>query len=66
MHSPKSDFRKSSYSAGNGACVEVGTGITDKNIIVRDSKNLSNGPLLQYSIGSWRSFLREMKNSKLH
>ena len=64
MHSSKArkpDFRKSSYSAGNGACLEVGEETSDGGIAVRDSKNLGMGPILHYSTKSWRSFICDLK-----
>jgi len=47
-------WRKASYSAGNGECVEASYGQDD--IRVRDSKH-PNGPNLQYPVAAWRSFL---------
>ncbi|MEU5050127.1 DUF397 domain-containing protein [Streptomyces sp. NPDC021096] len=47
-------WRKSSYSSGNGACVEVAKagGI----VAVRDSKDRS-GPVLRFQPDAWASFL---------
>lgn len=48
-------WRKSSYSAGNGACVEVGW--TEPTLVaVRDSKN-TTGPTLAFDSSTWREFL---------
>ncbi|WP_078871568.1 DUF397 domain-containing protein [Streptomyces caatingaensis] len=47
-------WRKSSYSSGNGACVEVAA--TDGVIAVRDSKEPS-GPVLQFNRAQWASFV---------
>jgi hypothetical protein len=48
-------WRKSSYSnGGNGACVEVA--ITDRQVGVRDSKNVT-GPRLAFGPTAWRGFL---------
>ena len=51
-------WRKTSYSAGNGECVEASYGQND--IGVRDSKN-PDGPNLQYPVAAWRSFLAATK-----
>ncbi|MEU1017688.1 DUF397 domain-containing protein [Streptomyces sp. NPDC005900] len=49
---------KSSYSTGNGACVEVkspqATGIA-----VRDSK-VTEGPVLAFPADSWNAFVTEV------
>ncbi|MEW5352485.1 DUF397 domain-containing protein [Streptomyces sp. 16-176A] len=50
-------FRKSSYSAQQGDCVEVAP-TADHGRAVRDSKQ-SDGPLLTVSGESWRAFLRQ-------
>ncbi|MEW5352487.1 DUF397 domain-containing protein [Streptomyces sp. 16-176A] len=50
-------FRKSSYSAQQGDCVEVAP-TTDHGRAVRDSKQ-SDGPLLTVSREGWRAFLRQ-------
>jgi len=68
MHSIEPDdakitWRKSLYSAGNGACVEVGIGKGDNRIKVRDTKDNGSGPALELSPRSWQSFLKNMKDS---
>ncbi|MYS44555.1 DUF397 domain-containing protein [Streptomyces sp. SID8499] len=50
-------FRKSSYSAQQGDCVEVAR-TTDHGRAVRDSKQ-PDGPLLTVSREGWRAFLRQ-------
>ncbi|NED73054.1 DUF397 domain-containing protein [Streptomyces sp. SID9944] len=50
-------FRKSSYSAQQGDCVEVAR-TTDQGRAVRDSKQ-EDGPLLTVSREGWRAFLRQ-------
>jgi hypothetical protein len=51
---------KSSYSGGSGDnCVEVAE-LPGGGIAVRDSKN-ANGPVLDFSAGEWRAFVRTMK-----
>ncbi|MBW1603951.1 DUF397 domain-containing protein [Streptomyces sp. JJ66] len=46
---------KSSYSGGNGACVEVKSP-AERTVAVRDSKN-PLGPSIAFAPGSWTSFL---------
>ena len=63
--SPKSgfdgyDWRKASYSLGNGECVEV-AGDAEGQVAVRDSKNPA-GCVLVCSVGEWNSFLRGVKS----
>jgi len=48
-------WRTSSYSAGNGGCVEVAT--TRDAVLVRDSKD-RDGPALTVPTPAWRTFLR--------
>jgi hypothetical protein len=50
-------FRKSSYSAQEGDCVEVAH-TTDHGGAVRDSKQ-ADGPLLVVSRSTWQDFLRQ-------
>ena len=53
-------WRKSSWSAYNGACVEVaefGAGC----IAVRDSKAGENGSVLVFSRGDWAGFVAQIK-----
>ncbi|MFD4571819.1 DUF397 domain-containing protein [Streptomyces sp. NPDC058417] len=52
-------FRKSSYSAGEGNCLEVAR-TSDGARVVRDSK-VQDGPLLTLSAPSWARFLRALK-----
>ncbi|MFG2501523.1 DUF397 domain-containing protein [Streptomyces sp. NPDC048441] len=49
---------KSSYSTGNGACVEVKSPISAA-ISVRDSK-VVEGPVLAFPAASWRAFVSEV------
>jgi len=55
-------WRISSFSYGNGACVEV-SGLFGKRIQVRDSRN-PQGPVLQFSQAGWTAFLRRMRRLK--
>ena len=47
-------WRKASYSAGNGECVELASALG--RISVRDSKD-PEGPVLTYPADAFRSFL---------
>ena len=64
-------WRKSSYSGGNGDCVEVGwrtsshsgdngdcveVKVETAGVAVRDSK-FSTGPTLAFPVSTWRTFL---------
>ncbi|GAA4776063.1 DUF397 domain-containing protein [Streptomyces sanyensis] len=51
-------WTKSSYSTGNGACVEVKSPVVQA-ISVRDSK-VTEGPELSFGPGSWTSFVSEV------
>jgi hypothetical protein len=48
-------WTKSSYSGGNGACVEVASPRTHA-IDVRDSKD-PRGPVLRFAPGAWSGFV---------
>ncbi|HUY49048.1 MAG TPA: DUF397 domain-containing protein [Streptosporangiaceae bacterium] len=51
------DWRKSSYSGGNGGdCVEVAARPDARRVLVRDSKDAS-GPRLAFSAATWRQFV---------
>lgn len=70
------DWRKSSYSASNGDCVEVGwrkSSYSASNggcvevgwpepagVAVRDSKQQSAGPTLAFDTSAWRRFLTQV------
>ncbi|MFI6601883.1 DUF397 domain-containing protein [Nonomuraea sp. NPDC050536] len=55
-------WRKSSFSAGAGECVEFARGATGE-VLIRDSKN-PGGPLLTFTPGEWRAFLAGVRNSE--
>ncbi|MDJ1130439.1 DUF397 domain-containing protein [Streptomyces iconiensis] len=55
-------WRKSSYSQGNGACVEVAD--NRAFIPVRDSKDVSLRPLI-FSFGSWSTFIDAVKKGRV-
>jgi hypothetical protein len=54
------NWRKASYSASNGGCVEVG-GDPDA-VLVRDTQDRT-GPVLRFSPGAWRRFADQVKRS---
>ncbi|WP_329499327.1 DUF397 domain-containing protein [Kitasatospora herbaricolor] len=56
---PTSPFRKSSYSAQGGECVEV-AGIAGKGQAVRDSKD-PDGPILVFPAAAWAAFVAGVK-----
>lgn len=51
-------WTKSSYSGGNGACVEVKSPVA-LSIAVRDSK-APEGPSLTFVPGAWNVFVRDV------
>jgi hypothetical protein len=56
----RTQWRKSSYSGGNGgACVEVAV-LPDGGRAVRDSKN-PGGPKLAFAADEWRAFTAGVK-----
>jgi len=57
------DWRKSSYSSGNGGqCVEVATNLLGV-VAIQDSKN--PGPALLIEPGTFAAFTRAIKNGEL-
>ncbi|EKX60960.1 DUF397 domain-containing protein [Streptomyces ipomoeae] len=52
-------WTKSSYSGGNGACVEVKSP-TAVALAVRDSKVL-DGPTLEFPADAWNTFVASVK-----
>ncbi|MFJ8083581.1 hypothetical protein RKD23_004316 [Streptomyces sp. SAI-170] len=50
---------KSSYSQGNGACVEVKSPVTAA-LAVRDSK-VTDGPTLAFPADAWQAFVTSVK-----
>ncbi|ROO91017.1 uncharacterized protein DUF397 [Actinocorallia herbida] len=53
-------WRKSSHSAQNGACVEVGSAARTTAVGVRDSKN-PQAPALAFARPSFRTFVSAVK-----
>jgi hypothetical protein len=52
------DWRTSSYTGGNGNCVEVAG--TARTVIVRDTKD-RDGALLSIPASVWRQFTNSLK-----
>jgi hypothetical protein len=60
MDLTRAEWRKSSYSGGNGGtCVEVARNLP-RAVAVRDSKD-PHGPVLAVEADQWRGFIAEMK-----
>lgn len=55
-------WRKSSYSANNGACVEVA--FVAGGVATRDSK-VPTGPALRFGSAQWGRFLEALGNGAL-
>jgi Domain of unknown function (DUF397) len=54
------NWRKSSYSGGNGgSCIEVAS---DGAVMVRDTTDRT-GPMLQFTSDAWRRFAEQVKRS---
>lgn len=51
-------WRKSTYSGGNGSCVEIAD--LGAAVAVRDSKD-PDGPKLVFTVDQWRSFTGGIK-----
>jgi len=58
-------WRKSSWSAYNGNCVEVGN-LRTGMVAVRDTKEAGCGPTLTFGPESWRAFTSALKNGDLN
>ncbi|MET9290325.1 DUF397 domain-containing protein [Streptomyces sp. NPDC003077] len=55
-------WTKSSYSGGNGACVEIAVPMTSA-VAVRDSKD-PNGPRLTFDSSSWSTFVADVSGGE--
>jgi hypothetical protein len=64
-------WKKSTRSAGNGACVEVAfiagvvasEGVSSEVVAVRDSKD-SEGPVLQFGSTAWQGFVASVRQDR--
>jgi uncharacterized protein DUF397 len=54
-------WRKSTYSAYNGNCVEVAV-IAGQLVGVRDTRDQGAGPVLTFEAASWQDFLARVKS----
>jgi hypothetical protein len=54
---------KSSFSIGNGNCLETARTPDGGHLAVRDSKDKS-GPVLTFTPGEWRAFVAGVKNGE--
>ena len=56
-------WRKSTRSNGQGACVEVATNLADM-VAVRDTKDKGTGPILVFTPDQWDAFISGTKDGE--
>ena len=59
LQGAQESWTKSSYSGGNGACVEVKSPVVTA-LAVRDSK-VPEGPVLAFPADAWNAFVTSVK-----
>lgn len=59
----RTSWRKSSFSAMNGNCVEIGLLRSDR-IGVRDTKDHGGGPVLIFTNAEWSVFIAGVKSGQ--
>lgn len=57
------NWRKSSLSSGGDNCVEVAVA-SDGSVGVRDSKQLGQGPVLEFTPTEWDAFVGGVKDGE--
>jgi hypothetical protein len=60
----RAEWRTSTFSGGNGSCVEVATNLPDI-IAIRDSKD-RQGPALVLTPREWTAFLAGIRADEFH
>jgi hypothetical protein len=55
------NWRKSRYSGQGANCVEVAP--TNEGVLVRDTKDQGNGPVIPFTTAEWAEFLREVRQA---
>jgi hypothetical protein len=53
------NWRKASYSASNGGCIEVAD--HGNRVLIRDTKASGRGPVLKFTPDAWRKFAVRVK-----
>ena len=59
---PVTDWHKSTYSGGEGNCVEV-AGLAEGGIAVRDSKD-PDGSVLVFTPDAWKAFITGIRHEQ--
>jgi hypothetical protein len=63
MDHPAVTWRTSSYSTGQGNCVQAATTPAHPPVLVRNSKH-PTGPTLQFITTAWQQFTRSIQNGR--